>query len=85
LSPKQAEAFKELERSFRKCSRLKIIVWDNYGQISALNGNKVTPPETAGSHNDEPGELLDCLTVPSFSPKCWASSNADDPLYINKA
>jgi len=91
LTKKQAEAFADLKRAFARCSRLNIIVWDDYGSISAVNGHKVNAPETSGEHGDRAArrdgvdlEQLDKSTVPSFAPTCWSGSNADDPLYISE-
>lgn len=75
LTPKQKEAFAELKKAFAKCHRSKMIVWDWYGKISAVNGKVVSSMEVGGRKRFE---LVDSNLVEQFRPKCLRSAMADD-------
>lgn len=44
FTDKQMKALKELKKAFKKCARLGIEFWDNYGTFTAYNGRKMTKP-----------------------------------------
>ncbi len=82
LTPEQLKAFKALERAFRKCEKVGIYCWDDYGTISAVNGNlveSVAPENNPEKYGFAPldRDMTSCF----FSP-AWHGSNADDPLYV---
>lgn len=79
LTSEQEKAFRALERALKKCKNSKIILWDNYGTISAVNGKIVCPPVPDSGC----GELLDDMMVTTaLSKGCWYGSNADDDLFV---
>ena len=78
LTAEQMKVFKKLKRVLSECSKLGIYIWDDYGTISAVNGNivnGVVPDENIG-------EELDRSQVESIYEKCWKGSNADDTLFV---
>ena len=79
LTPEQEKAFSQLKRAFNKCDKLNVIVWDDYGHISAVNGKIVYAPSPDESYE----EPLDHSLVSDFTSKAWNDSNADDPLFVN--
>jgi len=79
LTLEQEKAFKSLKRAFKKCSEAHVIVWDDYGHISAVNGKIVYTPSPDEGYE----EPLDSSLVSDFTSKAWNDSNADDPLFVN--
>lgn len=79
LTPEQKKAFKALERAFKKCDALNIYTWDDYGSISAVNGEVVSHVCPDNGYEAE----IDNSMVSWFSPKGYDGANADDQLYVN--
>ena len=80
LTPKQAIAFEQLKRVIEKCRKDNIYLWDDYGVISAVNGNIVScvaPDPNLDETLDE--DMISCI-----SSQCWNGSNSDDPLYVKR-
>ena len=78
LSPEQTKAFTQLKTALTKCAKAGIYLWDDYGTISAVNGNFVEEITTDPKTGDE----LDRGEVSTVSSKAWHGSNADDTLYV---
>lgn len=79
LTPKQCKKFAQLKRAFTECEKAGLYVWDDYGKISAVNGlvvKQVCPDESYDAR-------LEDDSVSMFYPRCWGSSNADDPLFVS--
>jgi len=78
LTEKQKKAFINLKKAFTRCCKEGLYIWDNYGDISAVNGEIVAEVCTDSRWS----EKIDFLDVEEFTPKCWGGSNTDDTLYI---
>lgn len=78
LTDPQKKAFVALERAFIRCLKEKVLIWDDYGVISAVNGKIVRSVDPDGSLDQE----LDRSMVSTILEP-HVDSNADDPLYIN--
>jgi hypothetical protein len=79
LTREQQDIFNELIKVLVKCDKSGIYLWDNYGTISAVNGNVV---ECVAS-DDTLDKPLNSNMVEWVSPSCWKHGNADDPLYVS--
>ncbi len=80
LTPEQQKAFRRLKQAFAACAKSGLYLWDNYGDISAVNGGGIDCITT----DSRGGELLDESNLARLRPKKWGSSNADDPLYVQR-
>ncbi len=81
LTPKQQIAFNNLRKAIEQCKKTKILLWDNYGKISGVNGRvvKIIAPDVL----DESVEIQDDLAmIAEIRSICWKGSNADDPLEV---
>lgn len=80
LTPAQLKAFQSLKRALKKCADQGIYLWDNYGTISAVNGDRVSiiGPDLSLGHPLPESEVSEITT------SCWRNSNADDPLYYSE-
>lgn len=81
LTESQKKAFRALARAVKRCEKENIYLWDNYGSLTAVNGDVVLsihPVEL--SHDDFP-ELEHNLTS-VINSKNWYAGNSDDPLCV---
>lgn len=76
----QQGAIAELERALAKCSRAGVYLWDNYGTLSAVNGQVVNSVTTHPRVDTQP--LDDDQVLELGQPACWNTSNSDDQLFV---
>ena len=81
LTPKQQRVFARLEKAVRACQAANIFLWDDYGTLSAVNGeivNDIIPAVKGFADELEPlNEGLVSRVIGAYF-----HHNADDPLYV---
>ena len=78
LSNKQQSSVYFLARALESCVRNNVYLWDDYGLISAVNGNWILDIRA----DDLLDEILDDSIVDVLPSSCWHGSNADDNLFV---
>ena len=83
MTEEQEKVFESLERAFKKCSKVGLLVWDNYGTITAVNGKKIQKVyPSVGASYEKCDKDFDDEIAKWFTSDCWNGSNADDPLKV---
>lgn len=77
LNKKQIEAFKELEKAFKKCESAKITFYAVIGDLMALNGNYIKSVRTNDFASPEDPRLCDITYTGTYYVK-YPSEFADD-------
>lgn len=77
LTPEQDKAIASLERALSKCVKAGLYLWDDYGTISAVDGNNVSSLDITETDSPLDRDKVSILICPA-----WHGSNADDPLYV---
>lgn len=76
----QRIAIASVDRAMRKCERLGVYFWDNYGSLTAFNNKKITCPDVTescefGYESSDYYEYIEEVYSNNFY-----AGNADDPL-----
>lgn len=80
LTKKQIEAAKAVEIAMNKAKKMGVCFWDNYGNLTAYNGNKIQQPIPDKNYS----EKLDDDKVYVLSIDNFGAGNADDQLYVKR-
>ena len=80
FTKEQMRAIKAVDRAMRKCEKVGVHFWDNYGSLTAFNNKKITCPNVM-----EDGEFgYDSSYYYQYIEEVYSNNfyagNADDPL-----
>jgi len=76
----QNKAIKAIDIAMRKCDKLGVAFWDNYGSLTAYNAKKITCPDVTetGEFGYESIDYYEYIT--EVYSRNFHAGNADDPL-----
>ncbi len=78
ITGEQMKAIKEVEKAMKRAEKLGVHFWDDYGSITAYDGNVIGQPVP----DQGAGVLLNRHHVYSLKVNNFHAGNADDPLYV---